>query len=143
MTYYRMMVEYSRDAEEAAKAAIEQHKVVEENGIPVGRDITAEQFAEVACRASAVHRCSGTVYDKTNGKWTEFTVVATHTRGGYNGLGNGEQPAAVARLVRRGEPTKFLAVGCEHEWTGGRAGLCYYRYTCKHCGCTWEVDSSD
>lgn len=32
---------------------------------------------------------------------------------------------------------------CAHEYTGRTAGRCYVVYTCKHCGDTYSIDSSD
>lgn len=32
---------------------------------------------------------------------------------------------------------------CVHEYTGRNAGRCYTIYTCKHCGDTHDIDSSD
>lgn len=141
-TCWSVEASYTSESSEAVKTAMEKHRVeFDEQGLPVGRDITAEEFAEVAVRSSARNRCTGSVYVEDG--WTEYVVVATATTGGYRGLGNGEQPAAVAMLRRRGEPTRFLSVGCEHEWKGGQAGRCYYTYRCTKCDCGYEVDSSD
>lgn len=32
---------------------------------------------------------------------------------------------------------------CTHEYVGRNAGRCYTVYTCKHCGDTYSIDSSD
>lgn len=32
---------------------------------------------------------------------------------------------------------------CLHEYVGRNAGRCYTIYTCKHCGSTYDIDSSD
>lgn len=31
---------------------------------------------------------------------------------------------------------------CRHEVTGQSLGRCYVRYTCKHCGYSYDIDSS-
>ena len=33
--------------------------------------------------------------------------------------------------------------GCKHEYVGRNAGRCYTIYTCKHCGSSYDIDSSD
>ena len=32
---------------------------------------------------------------------------------------------------------------CEHEYTGRTKGRCWTEYTCKHCGYSYDIDSSD
>lgn len=32
---------------------------------------------------------------------------------------------------------------CEHEYAQETLGRCYNKYTCKKCGYSYEVDSSD
>ena len=32
---------------------------------------------------------------------------------------------------------------CVHEYTSRNAGRCYTIYTCKHCGFSYDIDSSD
>lgn len=32
---------------------------------------------------------------------------------------------------------------CTHEYQGRDAGRCLTRFTCRHCGDTYEIDSSD
>lgn len=32
---------------------------------------------------------------------------------------------------------------CVHEFTGQSMGRCYVRYNCKHCGYSYDIDSSD
>lgn len=33
--------------------------------------------------------------------------------------------------------------GCQHEYVGRNAGRCYTVYTCKKCGSSYDIDSSD
>lgn len=46
------------------------------------------------------------------------------------------RPTGQVRLRADGTP-------CTHEYTGRNAGRCYTVYTCKHCGDTYSIDSSD
>jgi len=32
---------------------------------------------------------------------------------------------------------------CKHEYTSATVGRCLARYTCKHCGSSYEIDSGD
>jgi len=32
---------------------------------------------------------------------------------------------------------------CEHEVEGRKIGNCLYKYTCKHCGYSYDIDSGD
>ena len=32
---------------------------------------------------------------------------------------------------------------CKHEYTSATVGRCLTRYTCKHCGSSYEIDSGD
>lgn len=32
---------------------------------------------------------------------------------------------------------------CEHEYTGRTKGRCWTEYVCKHCGYSYDIDSSD
>jgi len=40
-------------------------------------------------------------------------------------------------------PRFFVWKVCEHECTSTKLGNCYYEYTCKKCGYTYRIDSSD
>jgi hypothetical protein len=40
-------------------------------------------------------------------------------------------------------PRRDTGEPCVHEYTGYQAGRCYYRYTCKHCGDEYGMDSGD
>lgn len=47
-----------------------------------------------------------------------------------------------------GKPTgqSFLrddGTPCTHEYTTTNLGRCYNRYTCKHCGYSYSIDSGD
>ena len=46
------------------------------------------------------------------------------------------KPTGQVRLNKDGVP-------CVHEYTGALAGRCYHRYTCKHCGDVYHIDSGD
>lgn len=51
--------------------------------------------------------------------------------------GNCGWPKGTVPLNRSGEP-------CVHEWfEQSKLGRCYYRYECRHCGITKDVDSGD
>lgn len=39
--------------------------------------------------------------------------------------------------------TRADGTPCVHEYTSQNLGRCYNRYTCKHCGYSYEIDSSD
>lgn len=60
-------------------------------------------------------------------------TVPCHNCGGQTMYG---QPTGVVPLRADGTP-------CVHEYTGRNAGRCYTIYTCKHCGQTYDIDSSD
>jgi hypothetical protein len=137
-----VVVETRYDEKDEVTAALKLHGVeFDGDGIPIGRESTPEVFSAVAVRRSAKYRLTHSVY--LNKGWTEIAIVATATAPGRQCLGNGEKPAAVAMVSRSDEPTRFLQIGCEHEWAGGQSGRCYYTYSCPKCGCRWEVDSSD
>ena len=38
---------------------------------------------------------------------------------------------------------KFLKFGCTHDMEETKLGNCWYRHTCKKCGISYEIDSSD
>lgn len=40
-------------------------------------------------------------------------------------------------------PLRDDGTPCTHEYTAENIGRCYNRYTCKHCGDKYEIDSSD
>lgn len=77
------------------------------------------------------------VYGQKNG-WYNYrasddTVRCTNC-GGQTMFG---QPTGEVPLNREtGEP-------CLHEYTGQSRGRCYTVYTCKHCGHSYDIDSSD
>jgi hypothetical protein len=139
MSCWTVVPQHSSQEEQIVRDMLDQHGVEFDDELPVGRETTAEEFAAVVVRSSARYRAEGHVF--VQGGWTSWIVVVTCVGPGYGRLGNGEQPAAVAMVSRRSEPTRFLAVGCEHEWEGRRVGDCSYIYTCG-CGCSYEVDSS-
>lgn len=41
------------------------------------------------------------------------------------------------------ENGKYFAIGCEHDWKIRKVGNCLNEYTCKNCGYSHTVDSSD
>lgn len=45
-------------------------------------------------------------------------------------------PQGVVKLRPDGTP-------CAHEYSSANAGRCYTRYTCKHCGDVYHIDSRD
>jgi hypothetical protein len=86
-------------------------------------------------------RCDGTggmpVPEDWNYKTTVYGYDATNDTvpcrncGGQtmSGHGTGKVP-----LRASGEP-------CLHEYSGGKAGNCYYSYRCKHCVHSYSIDS--
>ena len=46
------------------------------------------------------------------------------------------RPTGGVKLREDGTP-------CTHEYVSKNLGRCYTRYECKHCGDTYEIDSSD
>jgi len=48
----------------------------------------------------------------------------------------GGRPTGRSRLREDGTP-------CVHEYTGRQLGRCWTQYTCKHCGYSYDIDSSD
>lgn len=40
-------------------------------------------------------------------------------------------------------PLRSDGTPCVHEFVGRNAGRCYTIYTCRHCGYTYDIDSSD
>lgn len=45
---------------------------------------------------------------------------------------------ATGRVRRRADGTP-----CVHEYTVRNKGTCWNEYTCKHCGFSYDIDSSD
>ena len=66
-------------------------------------------------------------YDK------ETDTLACSNCGGQRMYG---QPTGEVRLRSDGTP-------CKHEYEGVTRGRCYTVYTCKHCGDSYDIDSSD
>jgi hypothetical protein len=60
------------------------------------------------------------------------TVRCTNCGGQYQGGG----PTGKVRQ----RPDMFP---CVHEYVGANIGRCYNKYTCKHCGDSYTIDSSD
>lgn len=48
----------------------------------------------------------------------------------------GGRAFGTVRLRKDGTP-------CKHEYVGHNKGRCWTGYTCKHCGDTYDIDSSD
>lgn len=51
-------------------------------------------------------------------------------------------------MFTSGEPTGQVILRsdgtpCTHEYVERQLGRCYYRYTCKHCISSYEIDSGD
>ena len=46
------------------------------------------------------------------------------------------KPTGRSRLREDGTP-------CKHEYTSYQRGRCWTQYTCKHCGYSYDIDSSD
>lgn len=40
-------------------------------------------------------------------------------------------------------PLRIDGTPCKHEYEGIKMGRCYYKYTCKHCNYSYDIDSSD
>lgn len=47
------------------------------------------------------------------------------------------------KLIAESEARAASYAGCEHEYAQETLGRCYNKYTCKKCGYSYEVDSSD
>ena len=71
------------------------------------------------------HVCAG--YDAAT------DTFACNNCGGQTMFG---RPTGQVNLNQAGEP-------CTHSYEGVNAGRCYTKYTCKHCGDKYDIDSSD
>jgi hypothetical protein len=45
--------------------------------------------------------------------------------------------------IRHDDKVRFLRFGCAHEYETKNVGRCLTQYTCKKCGLTQTIDSSD
>ena len=78
--------------------------------------------------------CKGTGEVDRRGMAPDVDMEACRNCGGQTMAGRGTGKTRPRRDT--GEP-------CVHEYTGYQAGRCYYRYTCKHCGDEYGMDSGD
>ena len=55
------------------------------------------------------------------------------------------KPLGYTKVDPNTPPMQFLidGLGCHHEYVGRNAGRCYTIYTCKKCGSSYDIDSSD